>query len=144
MNIELFKKIRERIATIPQSYDQRTYYTPTTVAPCGTVCCLAGEAVICAAPTVEDGVNNLRSLSRGIATGTVATAAARLLGLISEDQNYFGLSDTHPARRLFSESPHQAWPEPFRSQWLNADDEQEAQIAVAYLDHIISTGKVLE
>lgn len=35
LNIELFKKVRDRIAEIPESYDQRHFLKETDAAPCG-------------------------------------------------------------------------------------------------------------
>lgn len=143
LNIELFKKVRERIVAIPDSYNQRTYYSESDTAPCGTICCIAGEAIICSAPTIAEGVAKLHGLNSKY--NGIANTAARLLGLIGEDEDYFYLAASHPARRLFNDSPHGAWPEPFRSQWLHASDSnEEAHVAAAYLDHIIETGKVLE
>lgn len=142
LNIELFKKVRDRIAAIPESYDQRTYYSKSDTAPCGTVCCIAGEAIICSAPTIAEGVANLHEISSR--HRSVASTGARLLGLIGDDEHYYFLDFDHPARRLFHEAPHQAWPEPFRSQWLEAAQDEEPRIAIAYLDHIIETGRVLD
>lgn len=144
LNIELFKKVRNRIAEIPQSFNQSTYFSRDKSSPCGTVCCIAGETVICNAATVELGVAELQELAANIAQGSIANRAARLLGLLGDGEHYFEVSHTHPARRLFSDSPHENWPEPFRSRWLYAEQDEEPQVAVAYLDHIIETGKVLE
>lgn len=139
LNIELFRKVRDRIAATPESYRQDTYCSPSLVAPCGTVCCIAGEAIICNAATVEQGITALKHMD-----GDVATVAARLLGLIDQQQDYYELHFDHPARRLFNGCPHEAWPEPFRSQWLVAPRDEEPYVAVAFLTHIIETGKVLE
>lgn len=46
LNIELFKKVREKIATTPEAYNQSVFARASTVAPCGTVACIAGWACV--------------------------------------------------------------------------------------------------
>lgn len=137
LNIELFKKIRERIATLPQSYDQSELCAVSDTAPCGTVCCIAGEAIICNAPTVEQGVAELRRLYKGGAGYRVPRKAIKLLGIGDGaiDQKWHPMFDGGGL----------GWPERFCEMFGRAMDRYEkAKVAVAYLDHIIETGKVLE
>lgn len=135
LNIELFQKVRNRIATIPESYDQSKWCTDSQEAPGGTAACLAGETIICAAPSVKAGIKRLRDLAEGDGDG-VPFEAARLLGLPAPVY-------THPYNEsalLFFAHAY-GWPEPFRTQFLEGE---EAEAAVALIDHIIETGKVIE
>ena len=135
LNIELFKKIRDRIATIPESYHQGTWCDDSHKAPCGTVACLAGEAIICAAPTVEEGVKELRRLyEQEPDPYAIARRAARLLNL---DANCRSSLDREAAIFLDGAA---GWPYRFAEMF----DANEARGAVAFLDWIIETGKVLE
>lgn len=133
LNIELFKKIRKRIAAIPESYNQSWWMIPTSAAPCGTAACLAGETIICNAPSIKAGLSNLAQADR---RGVVGSQARRALGLApGEAATVFGYID----------GGFVSWPEPFASQFRDAENSQgRAAAAVAYLDHIIETGKVLE
>lgn len=146
LNIELFKKVRDRIAAVPESYDQSTYRRADRRAPCGTAACLAGEAIICDAPTVEDGVAELREYDD---VDFVAERAAELLGLPQPDWGKHSETGDgyNVTARLFAchEDYEVFWPEPFASQFAEAGTTSErSRVAVAYLDHIIATGKVLE
>jgi len=144
LNIELFKKIRERIATIPESYDQEQWITRTPKAPCGYAACLAGEAIICNAPTVEQGIAELRSLKESDKNDVIPARAAALLGLSGSWKRFIesGGDDVEIAGESIIFDGHaDHWPREYRSQFHDGD---EAGAAVAYLDHIIETGKVLE
>lgn len=142
LNIELFKKVRDRIATIPESYRQSSWWASSTDAPCGTAACLAGEAIICAAPTIEEGIAELKALVNEERDLDVPERAAELLGL---EGNYW--SQNAGETEIF-QGFGEGWPEPYRSQFSKANDQGDvigmAKAAVAYLDHIIETGKVLE
>lgn len=132
LNFPLFVKVRNRIALIPESYDQSTYYGKSSRSPCGTVACLAGEAVICAAPSVRDGVNELfhafnRSRHRP------SEMAEKLLGL---DSRFLDADESD----IF-DATADCWPRRFNNMF---EDGKEAQAAVGFLTHIIRTGKVLE
>lgn len=145
LNIELFKKIRQRIAEIPESYDQESWCGPSGAAPCGTTACLAGEAIICAAPTVEQGVEDLRRLNASDRVYGVPDRATALLGLSGswaawvDDDNRQAAGET-----VIFDADAEGWPEEFRQDFRYANYRERANIAVAYLDHIIETGKVLE
>lgn len=139
LNIELFKKVRERIATVPESYNQRVFVEDSRIAPCGTVCCIAGETVICAASTVSEGVTNLKLMD-----DLTAPDGSQWVSLIPHTaQQLLRLSDKE-AKALF-EFAENGWPEPFRGRYMDtSDDTDRANVAVLLLDHIIATGKVLE
>lgn len=138
LNIELFKKVRDRIKTIPESYDQRYWLGTSKRAPCGTVACLAGETIICSAPSVEDGIRKLRRMDdRGI---DIPSEAARLLGLKGD---YWSL-DMDQETAIFL-GRGQGFPEPYRADYRRARSRTaKAKVVVAFLNHVIKTGKVLE
>lgn len=144
LNIELFKKIRDRIAEVPESYDQSLYIRSEPAAPCGTAACLAGEAIICAAKTLKIGVKNLHFYDN---KDRVAERAAELLGLPEPDWGAGSTRHYNDTARLFASLSESSviWPKPFAEQFRKARDSRErAAVAVKYLDHIIETGKVLE
>lgn len=145
LNIELFKKVREKIATTPEAYDQDIESCNDPRSPCGTVACIGGWADILSAPTETE----RRARMRGLVD---LDRAADSLGLNGKSfwQEY--ASDAGTERGvLFSGDPDKFWPEPFAAQLREAKTLEPhtqaaalAKIAVAYLDKIISTGKVLE
>ena len=142
LNIELFKKIRERIAAIPESYDQEAWCRNNRAAPCGTSACLAGEAIICAAPTVEEGVKELRHLDKHGSDYAIPERAAVLLGLEGNVEAYFEYNDEGDGgETIIFDGNANKWPRQFKKQFQSGD---QAGAAVAYLDHIIETGKVLD
>lgn len=48
LNIELLKKVRDKIASTPEAYDQSVYGRVSKEAPCGTAACIAGWTVLLA------------------------------------------------------------------------------------------------
>lgn len=142
LNIELFKKIRDRIAEIPESYNQNDWIQESLTAPCGTAACLAGEAIICNSVNIKGGIRRLKKLADVEAPegcdvnpqgydSMVPIRAAKALGLTPQQMDIF-------------DSRAEGWPEPFRSEFKNIGTNQgRAKVAVAFLDHIISTGSVL-
>jgi hypothetical protein len=134
LNLELFQKVRDRIAAVPESFEQRWWITHNPSSPCGYAACLAGEAIICAAPTVEQGLANLKRLNafdEDEESNLVPDTAGMLLGLdgcFADD----GEHDIFIANAQF-------WPEPFRSQFYIGD---ESDAAVAYLDWIIANNRI--
>lgn len=135
LNIELFKKVRRKIKSEPYSYDQSGDVRQSVTAPCGTACCIGGWADILSAPSVKERRHRMAGnvdLNRG----------AKALGLKGKD---FYMELTTERGVLFDGDPGRSWPEPFRSQWKRARTyAQRSAVAVAYLTHIIETGKVLE
>lgn len=143
LNIELFKKMRDRIATIPESFNQDVWCAPSGKSPCGTVACLAGEAIICAAPTVEEGIRHLQRITTNDYDDGygVPVVASRLLGL-KGNYRFWGEEEETV---IFKGGAH-GWPTRYRNQFLDANDDpkKQADAAVAFLDHVIKTGKVFE
>lgn len=138
LNIELLKKVRNRIATVPESYSQRHFVKRSSKAPCGTVCCLAGETIICAAPTISEGVEELKAIEFASAPNDGSPWSSLIP---HRAQELLGLNDSD-AWDLF-EYAENNWPEPFRSQYAAAQSNTErANVAVLLLDQIITTGKV--
>lgn len=134
-NIELFKKMRERIATIPDSYNQSVFVTRSAKAPCGTAACLAGEAIICNAANVSDGIAELKRLDGADYPWAVADRAAALLRLAGNFGAFADEDDAEAAgETLIFDGEADYWPEPYRSQFKRGD---EAAAAVALLDDII-------
>lgn len=146
LNIELFKKVRDRIATIPESYDQEQWYDTSPRSPCGTVACLAGEAIICAAKSVPQGIAELKRLYARDPLYAVPERAARLLGLSGDWSAWIDEEDwKQAAETTMFDADAETWPEPYRDEFQRAPSAIErASVAVAYLDRIIETGKVLE
>lgn len=142
LNIELFKKVRDRIAAIPESYDQSEWVRPSNASPCGAAACLAGETIICNAPTVAAGIKELKRLRALDQYHAVPERAAELLGLEGSWKDFLTteLPDDGGETIIF-DGDALYWPRQFRSMFRDGD---EADAAVAYLDHIIETGKVLE
>lgn len=131
LNIDLLKKVRDKIATTPGAYNQETWAKPSASAPCGTAACIAGWACIISGAI---DVKQLYSLAEGRQWVAIEGAAQAQLGLTRAE------ADT-----LFSGDPSYDWPIEFGDQWDSAygDNKQEAEIAVEYLDSIINTGEVL-
>lgn len=128
LNKRLLRKVRNRIAKTPESYDQGEFCLNTSSAPCGTAACIAGETIICAAETVEQGINTLNRLNKH---GTVGETAAKLLGLPSVEHHEMFCGDAS------------CWPEPFADRFARVKTvKQRAKIAVAYLDECLRRGKV--
>lgn len=136
LNIELLKKVQKRIKTIPESYDQKYWVGGSSRAPCGTVACLAGETIICAAPSVEAGIRKLRSMDdKGV---DIPNTAARLLGL---NGNYW-YSNLENETKIFLGNGH-GFPEPYRTEFRKARKKiDKAEVVARYLGRVIKTGKV--
>lgn len=142
LNIELFKKVRARIAAIPESYDQEHWWNVSQLSPCGTTACLAGEAIICNAPSVEQGINELKALFIADQWNGVPTRAAELLGLEGDWSSYNDEEDYKAGgETIIFDAEAENWPDKYRYLFRYGN---QAAAAVAYLDHIIETGKVLE
>lgn len=134
LNKRLLRKVRNRIAEIPESYNQNYFWLDDRDAPCGTVACLAGETIIASKPTVQAGIKSLRRYSnecRLIIEHPIARRAAKLLGLTDDE------------RRIF-DGVGNGWPQPYKGRFQRASTpNQRAQVAVAYLDECLKRGKVM-
>jgi|SRR6185503_17664585 len=145
LNIELFKKIREKIAATPEAYDQETYGRREEEAPCGTAACIAGWACV-----LSDRVPLLTlQRQRYISNLDIPFLAAEALNLTVDEADI--LFSGNPDWDDGAETDVRAWPEPYASDWSASKTlpeitqlKEQARIAVAYLDRIIETGKVLE
>lgn len=135
LNLELFQKVRERIATIPESYNQSRWIVRKRTSPCGYAACLAGETIICAAPTVEAGIRKLNRMMKDEeleADYAIPNLAGELLGLDGDYRDFQSEYD------IFT-STADRWPEPFKAQFLGGD---QSGAAVAYLDWIIANNRI--
>ena len=143
LNIELFKAIREKIATTPEAYDQSVFARPENAAPCGTAACIAGWACVLSGEMSTDELKR-RERAKGEEFLSIESTATRVLGLDGDEADI--LFTEAPAGRseewYEDDERYGGWPEPFATQW----EEESAleRVAIAYLDHIIETGKVLE
>lgn len=144
LNIELFKKIRDKIKTAPIAYDQSVFARREDSAPCGTAACIAGWACVLSGRMDEQ---ELRRRERGPLEEfeTIEQTATQQLGLSPDEAEILFTETPAGTRQDWYEDGERddGWPSPFAEQWEEGDLPQ-AEIAVAYLDHIIESGKVLE
>lgn len=151
LNIELFKKVREKIATTPEAYDQRVFGRSEPLAPCGTAACIAGWACVLSGVMRLDDVQLANPTDTG-QTGIIDLVderAAEALRLTDYESDVLFTSEPEGDCDDYDDDGNDiyagGWPEPFAEQWREAvSNDARAQVAVAYLDHIIETGKVLE
>lgn len=137
LNIELFKKIRDRIASIPESYDQDYWVERSTESPCGTVACLAGHTIICNAPTLERGLSDLNRLKAKDPMYAVPRKAARLLGLTGNWRKYAYDHDREAGgETIIFDVDAEGWPKLFRDQFREGRGSEKSDAALNYLDHI--------
>lgn len=92
-NKRLLLKTAKRIEEVPESYNQGEWIGSSNRSPCGTVACLAGEIIICSAPTIEKGIRKLHDTFYG--EGRVADTALRLAGLHYDDEDTLFYSPRH-------------------------------------------------
>jgi hypothetical protein len=145
LNIELFRAVREKIASAPAAYDQTTFGQPDEDAPCGTAACIAGWACILSgemdAPTLYDA-------NTGQLQQSIVETATRVLGIADNEAEILFTAEPEGEWEDYDDEGESvysmAWPEPFRTDWEDAHDSERPFVAVDYLDHIIETGKVLE
>lgn len=135
INKELLQKVRDHILEEPRRYNQETYFTEETDAPCGTAACIAGWAVLLGqgepsrapCPCDDSDCMGLPMWRRD---------AVGLLGLNQME-----------ASVLFNASAYH-WPEPFRTRFQMAsaveDAVERARAAADYIDWIIANGKVTD
>ena len=142
LNIELFKKVRERIATVPASYNQENWILESDAAPCGYAACLAGETIICAAPTVQDGIAELNQMmqNRITADGRISGKAAKLLGLKGSWVAFCNSKDPRDGGETLIFDPDvRFWPADLKEQFR---DGETHDAALALLDRIIAEQEV--
>lgn len=127
MNKTVVRKMIKRLGSVPESYDQRAWYVrKDDSAPCGTVACLAGEAVICSAKTVKEGIKLAFDNYDDI-----AELAEELLGLSGSGHQVFA-------------SDGSGWPEPYRTQFSQSSETgPRAQVAASYLKEALKRGTMV-
>ena len=146
LNIELFKKIREKIATTPEAYDQTVFARRSITAPCGTVACIAGWACVLGGAMDADDLKR-RERTSGVEFESIETTARDALGIDDDEADILFTENPAGVRHDWDEDDDEregGWPQPFSGQWDDARRTDRPRIAIAYLDHIIETGKVLE
>lgn len=79
LNIELFKAIREKIASTPEAYDQAIWGRHEDEAPCGTACCIAGWACVLSGVVSPEEIRD--------------TGASGVIGQIGEGRNVGDLAE---------------------------------------------------
>jgi hypothetical protein len=139
LNIALFRAVRDKIVAAPSAYDQGNEGYKTGESPCGTAACIGGWADILSAPNEE-------ARAYRLAGHVDLDRAANALGLTGSNfwNEYAGDILTERAV-LFTGDPDIAWPSPFAGRWARASDrDEQARIAVDYLNHIICTGRVFD
>lgn len=149
LNRKLIEKMIQRLEDEPRTYDQGTLGEPydqrkqayefTAALPrpeprCGTVACLAGQAIICSE----------RSLPTALAT--IDRLANRPYGVAAEAAQRMGITQGFDTlHRLFGATSRE-WPEPFASQWKDAKTYRgQTRAAINLLRAILRTdGEILE
>ena len=144
LNTELLQRVREKIATAPESYDQEVYGRPEVSAPCGTAACIAGWTVILAGEVPMKRVRLANAQyhkdDREI-FNLVPNTAARLLGLDIDEQEAMFTAEPQGESDGYSDEREGGWPEPYASQWAEGEIPRH-EIAVAYIDECLRRGKV--
>jgi hypothetical protein len=126
MNKAVVRKMIKRLESVPEHYDQEAYYVERNdKAPCGTVACLAGEAVICSAKTVKAGIE-----SAFAEYGSIPERAEMILGL-------------HHLQHSVFASDGGGWPQPYRTQFAQSQKADQSKIAVAYLKEALKRGTMI-
>lgn len=130
INKKLFRRVRNRILRVPEAYNQLTFGAPSDLAPCGTMACIAGHALI------EDGFCTPAELARRKRDHEdmdVVREARKRLGL-TRAQGY----------KVFGH--YVDWPAPFAEQFCTADRSGDhiamSRAAADYINFIIRTGNV--
>lgn len=136
MNKEVVRKMIERLEAVPQSFDQSAYWIyEDGEAPCGTVACLGGEAVICAAPTLEEGIAEVFFIKSTGGPGTsVPERADQILGLENQKHAIYA-------------SDAGGWPDPYGARYrearINSGRKAAAAVVVSYLKEALERGTMV-
>lgn len=131
-NVKVIRRAAQRLRDKPLGYDQYTYGRCDERAPCGMVCCLGGELVICSEPTEELGLAKLRSIIESHHETLIWDMACQIVGieLNNQDARIFGCTVKW-------------WPKQFRLQYLNSPNQQGQAFAAAdFLDYLADGGKI--
>jgi hypothetical protein len=126
INKELFAKVRDKILSTPESYDQTTFGKQDGRAPCGARACILGWADMLSTP------ENLKTLAvGGERLGSASDRGAKALGISFGEGLVVATSDGS------------TWPEPFNDRFLSAKTRRErAQVAAEYISWIIENDRV--
>jgi hypothetical protein len=136
LNKKLLRKVRNRIAKIPESYDQGQWVSESDRSPCGTAACLAGEAIIVAAPSIQEGIKSLN-----LAVRQYGRASRSDVGVVKKARTLLGI--TLDESDAMFDSFGDGWPEPYRTRFQRLKtNKAKAKVAVAYLDECLKRGKV--
>lgn len=145
LNIELFKAIREKIATTPEAYDQAVFARTESAAPCGTAACIAGWACVLSGAMDTEELKK-RERDDGDLFDSISITAENALGLSEEEADTLFESDPSGEWYDYDDQGNDiytgGWPQPFAEAWRETG--HESQVALRYLDHVIETGKVIE
>jgi hypothetical protein len=126
MNRTVVRKMIKRLESVPEHYDQKAYYVERDdKAPCGTVACLAGEAVICSAKTIQEGINLAFAKY-----DSIPERAEVILGLPRLQHSVFAADGS-------------GWPEPYRTQFAQSQKADQSKIAAAYLKEALKRGTMI-
>jgi len=133
MNVKLLRKIQKHILAEPRRLNMSHWAAPSHDAPCGTMACIAGWAVIL---TKRRGAEKFRRVAERLGIGLFpdpkritlnpSTVAAKALRL-----------DLDQKEKLFHTY---GWPWNFREKYLNAENPRiRARAASDRIDHFIAT-----
>lgn len=126
MDKKVVRRMIKRLDTVPESYEQSAWFIEEDEgSPCGTVACLAGEAVICSANTVKQGIKlALENFDM------IVPLAEKVLGL-------------HGNHGLF-DCAGSGWPRRYRKALQDANSRKEkANVAAAYLRESLERGTLI-
>lgn len=143
LNKPLIEKMIARMTEKPEAYEQSTVIKtgrwisvaiergailPRPDPECGAAGCLIAQAIICNAPSVDVGIQEVEDMDEP------SYHAARLLGL------------GHRAANILFYGWEDSWPQPFRGQFARARTYKgQARAAVNLLRAILRTdGEILE
>lgn len=117
INRRLIAKMIKRLEETPESYEQGTYGTSVDseddvddrpLPVCGTLACLAGQAIICSERNPKRGTDKLMLVLKN-PRSSPSDEAARLLGF-----------DYNAQRRIFHTGLGVTWPAPYNEHFLQA------------------------
>lgn len=118
MNVELLRKVQERIKAEPHLFQMPKLFHETD---CGTACCIWGWAMA---------IEGIASDNHEFYSRTTPTA-----------ERLFDISDDQVSPLIQSDE----WPQPFWSEFIEAEEANDkiaqAEIACRRIDHFIKTGE---
>lgn len=125
MNKAAVRRMIRRITEQPKTFDQAAFYVEPSA--CGTVACIAGDAVIC---SVRDEAKGIKLAEQLLDEGGLIERADRVLGLPSVHEVYRATAS--------------GWPKPYSDQYPVANSKSErAKVAAAYLSEAVKRGTMI-